>query len=97
MLEGNLVVEISKLNEKVKRPEGELRSLVQGMEALIVEKANLVDQVMSWEVEVINARDSLKEAELSRSEDIANEVDEALAKFKSSDEFVALLKEDHDT
>ena len=39
---------------------------------------------MSWEAEVITAWDSLKEAELSRSEDIANVVDEALAKFKSS-------------
>ena len=52
---------------------------------------------MSWEVEAITSRDSLKEAELSRREDIANVVDETLAKFKSSDEFVALLKKDHDT
>ena len=31
------------------------------------------------------------------SADIANAVDEALAKFKSLDEFTALLKKDHDT
>ena len=32
-----------------------------------------------------------------RGLDIANEVDKALVKFKSSNEFVALLKKDHDT
>ena len=52
---------------------------------------------MSWEVEATPARDSLKVAELSRSKDIANVVDETLAKFKSSEEFTALLKKDHDT
>ena len=52
---------------------------------------------MSWEAEAITTKDSLKEAELSRGEDIANAVDEAMAKFKSSNEFVVLLKKDHDT
>ena len=61
------------------------------------ERANLVDQVMSWEAEAIIASDSLKEAELSRNEDIVNMVDEALGKFNSSDEFAAFLKKDHDT
>ena len=51
---------------------------------------------MSWEAEAITVRDSLKEAELSKGEDISNVIDKALAKFKSSDEFVALLKKDHD-
>ena len=32
-----------------------------------------------------------------RNEDIANAVDKALAKFKSSDEFAVFLKKDHDT
>ena len=32
----------------------------------------------------------------SREAWIANAVDEALAKFKNSDKFVALLKKDHD-
>ena len=57
----------------------------------MLERADLVDQVMSWEVEAITAKESLKEDELLRSEDAANAVDEALAKFKSSVEFVALL------
>ena len=46
---------------------------------------------------MITVKDSLKAAELLRSEDITNTIDEALAKLKSSDEFVALFKKDHDT
>ena len=52
---------------------------------------------MNWEAEAIAARDSLKEAELSRGVVIANTVDEALVKFKSLDKFEALLKKDHYT
>ena len=47
VLEGNQIVEISKLKEEVKRLKGELRSHDQGMEALMAERADLVDQVMS--------------------------------------------------
>ena len=63
----------------------------------MMKRVDFVDQVMSWEVEAITARNFLKEAELSRGEDIANAVDEALAKFKSSKEFATLLKKDLDT
>ena len=90
-------MEISKLNEEVKRLKGQLRSHDQGIKALMAVRIDLVDQVMSWEAEEITTRDSLKEAELSRGEDIANGVDEALAKFKISDKFVVLLKKHHDT
>ena len=45
---------------------------------------------------MITAKDSLKEAKLLRGVDIANVVDEAMAKFKSSNEFVSLLKKDDD-
>ena len=45
---------------------------------------------------MIAAKDFLKEAESMKGLDIANTVDEALAKFKNSDEFAALLKKDHD-
>ena len=89
-------MEISKLKEEVKRLECELMSRYQGMEALVADRADLVDKVINWEAEAITAKDSLKEAELSKGEDIANAVDEALVKFKSSDEFTALLKKDHD-
>ena len=41
-------------------------------------------------------KDLLKEAEFTRGLDITNAVDEALAKFKNSDEFTTLLKKDHD-
>ena len=51
---------------------------------------------MHWEAEATTAKDFLKEAEFTRGLDIANVVDEALAKFKSSDEFTAHLKKDHD-
>ena len=97
VLERNEAAEISKLKEEVKRLEGKLRSHDQGIEALMVDRAVLINQVMSWEAEAITTRDSFKEAELLRSENIANVVDEALAKFKSSNEFYALLKKDHDT
>ena len=97
VLERNQVIEISKLKDKVKRPEGKLRSCDQGIETLMAESAELVDQVMSWEAEEITTKDSLKEAKLLRSADIANAVDEALAKFKSLEEFVVLFKKDHDT
>ena len=40
-------MEISKLKEKVKRLEGELRNHDQGIEALMAERADFVDQVMS--------------------------------------------------
>ena len=46
---------------------------------------------------MITAKDSLAEAELSRGVDIANVIDEALAKFKDSEEFSALFKKDYDT
>ena len=95
-LEGNQAMEISRLKEEVKRLESELNSRDQGMETLMAKRADLVNQVMNWEVEVIVAKDSLKEAELMRGLDIANAVDEALTKFKSLGEFTALLKKDHD-
>ena len=62
----------------------------------MAKKADLINQVMNWEAEVTAAKDSLKEAKLTRGLDIAHEVDEALVKFKSSDEIAALLKKDHD-
>ena len=82
-------MEISKLKEEVKRLEGELRGWDQGIEAL-TKRADLIDQVISLEAEAITARDFLKEAKLSRGEDIANVVD-------SLKEFAALLKKDYDT
>ena len=94
-LEGNQAVEISKLKEDVKRLEGELKRRDQGMETLMAERADLINQVMNWEVEAIAAKDFLKEVEVTRGLDITNEINEALAKFKNSDEFVALLKKDH--
>ena len=97
ILEGNQVVEISKLKEEVKKLEGELRSRDQGMETLMVEKVDLVDHVMNWEAEAIAARDSLMEVKLTRGVDITNAVDKTLAKFKSSNEFATLLKKDHKT
>ena len=90
------MVEISKLKEEVKKLGGELRSRDRRIETLMAESVDLVDQVMNWEVQVIAARDSLKEPELSKDADIANAVDEALAKFKSSDKFATLLKKGHD-
>ena len=78
-------MEISKLNEDVKRLKGELKNRDQGMETLMAEKEDLVRQVMNWEVE------------FTRGLDIAKAVDKALAKFKNSNEFIALLKKDHDT
>ena len=89
-------MEISKLKEEVERLKGEVRSSDQGMEKLMAKRADLVNQVMNWDAEAIAARDSLKEAELTRGLDIANVVNEALAKFKSSNEFAALLKKYHD-
>ena len=41
---------------------------------------------------MITAKEFLKEVEFTRGLDIANEVNEALAKFKNSDEF----EKDHD-
>ena len=97
ILEGNQAVEISKLKEEVKRLKSELRSRDQGMETLMAEKADLVNQVMNWEAEAIASKNSLKETELKKGLNIANTVYEALTKFKSSDEFAVLLKKDHDT
>ena len=64
MLEGNQAVEISKLKDDVKTLNDELRSDDQGIEALRTEKADLINQVMSWEVKATTARHSVKEAEL---------------------------------
>ena len=47
---------------------------------------------MHWEVGAIVTKDFLKEAESTSGLDIAKVVDKVLAKFKNSDEFVALLK-----
>ena len=40
-------MEISKLKEEVKKLEGKLRNRDQGMETLMAEKADLVNQVMN--------------------------------------------------
>ena len=96
-LKGNSAVEISKLKKEVKRLEGELRSCDQGMETLMAERVDVVNQVMTWEAKAIAAKDSLKEGELMRDFDTAKVIDEALVEFKSSDEFATLLKKDHDT
>ena len=45
---------------------------------------------------MIATKDFLKEVEFTRGLDIANAVEEALAKFKNLDEFATLLKKDHD-
>ena len=45
----------------------------------------------------MTAKDFLKEAEFLRGLDIANAIDEALAKFENLYKFTALLKKDHDT
>ena len=89
-------MEISKLKREVKRLKGELKSPDQGIQTLIAERANLINQVMNWEAEAIATKDFLKEAKLMRGLDITNAVDEALTKFKNSDEFTSLLKKDHD-
>ena len=47
VLKGNQAVEISKMKEEIKRLEGKLRTRDQGMEALMEERADLVDQIMS--------------------------------------------------
>ena len=85
-------MEISKLKEEVKRLELKSRDL--GMETLMAEKADIICQVMHWEAESIAAKDSLKKSEYTRGLDIANVVDEDMAKFKSSDEFTILLKKE---
>ena len=41
----------------------------------MVERADLINQVMNWEAEAIASKDFLKEAELMRGLDIANVVD----------------------
>ena len=79
------------------RLAGLLKSHNQGMETLMAKMADLVNQVMNQEVEAIATKDFLKEVELTKGLDIANAVDDALTKFKNSDEFTALLKKDHDT
>ena len=63
----------------------------------MAERVDLIGQVMHWEAEAIAAKDFLKEVKFTRVLDIANEVDEALAKCKNSDDFAVLLKKDHDT
>ena len=52
---------------------------------------------MNWEAEAIAAKDFLQEVELTRGLDIANAVDKALVKFKNSDEFIALVKKNHNS
>ena len=84
------------MKEEVKKLEGELKSCDQGIETLMAEMTDLVHHVMSWEAEAIAAKDFLKKAKFMRDLDIAIVVDEALDKFKNSDEFVALLKKDYD-
>ena len=67
VFEGNQAVEISKLKEKVKRLDGELKSCNQGIETLMVEMADLIHQVMHWEAEALAPRISLKRLSLRRA------------------------------
>ena len=46
ILKGNQAVEISKLKEEVTRLKDELRSRDQGMETLVAERADLVEQAV---------------------------------------------------
>ena len=62
----------------------------------MVERTDLVIQVMHWEADATATKDFLQEAKFTRGLDIANTVNKALAKFKRSDEFTALLKKVHD-
>ena len=57
-------MEISKLKEEVERLEGEQRSRDQGMETLMAEWADLINQDMNWEVETITAKDLLRRLSL---------------------------------
>ena len=65
------------------------------METLMPKRADLVRQDMHWVTVALAAKDLLNEMEFTKGLDIANAVDEALAKFKNSSEFTALLKKNH--
>ena len=72
-----------------------MRGRDQNIEALASERANLIEQVQTQEVEALSAKESFKEAKFTRDVEVASAVAEAIVKFKVSKEFITLLKKDY--
>ena len=88
--------ELSRLREENNKLENGLRSCDEKIEALVGYNTNLIDKVINFEAKAWAAQEYLKEVELGRNEDIKRAVEEAVVKFKYFEEFIALLKKEHD-
>ena len=90
------VEELFRLRKENKKLKGELRSRDKRIETLGSNTADLIDKVMNVEARAWAIEEYLKEAELARDDEIARAAEEAVVTFKQSEEFVALLKKEHD-
>ena len=88
-------MDIFQLKERISKREDELKGCRERIEALIIDRANLIEQVATREVEALSARELLKEAECMRDVEVASVVAKAVVKFKESEGFTALLKKDY--
>ena len=95
MLEETQAVEISQLKERISKLKDELKGHGEKIEALTIEKADLIGQVATQEGEALSAKELLKETEFMKDVKVASVVVEVVVKFKDSEEFTTLLKKDY--
>ena len=88
--------DLSRLREENKKLKDGLRSRDERIKALVSDNVDLIEKVANFEAKAWVAEEYLKEAELARDDEIARAAEEAMVKFKHSEEFVALLKKEHD-
>ena len=62
---------------------------------MTTERADLIRQILTREVEALSTRESLKDAEFMKDVEVASVVAEAIVKFKESEGFTVLLKKDY--
>ena len=95
-IEAAQVEELSRLREEKEKLEGELRSCHKRVETLANDNTILTSKVTTLESRARAAEEQLKEVEFERDAKIEKAANEAIAKFKQSEEFAALLEVERD-
>ena len=82
--------------EEKDKLEGELRAHQVRLETLASDNVVLTSKVATLEARAWAVEERLAQEEFTRDTYIREAVEEAVAKFKRSDKFTALLKSEHD-
>ena len=88
--------EHTRLRKENGKLEGKLRGHQERLETLTIDNAILTGKVSTFEAKAWAAEERLKEVEFARDVDVGEAGEEAMAKFRRSEEFFVFLKAEHD-